>query len=200
MAAILRPSLRLVAHLFCVAPFVLIMVAIFRNILGPDPADELAVRTGEWALKFLILCLCITPIRKLLDFKRIAPLRRTFGLYSFFYSALHCLVYFVFLLQFRWMEVMEDVAERPYITVGLVSFCILLVLALTSPRSVVKRLGRRWASLHKLVYIAAALALLHQFWIVRASIAEPAFYATILALVLSYRLRQRCVKSPSGVS
>jgi sulfoxide reductase heme-binding subunit YedZ len=200
MAAILRPSLRLVAHLFCIAPFVLILVAIFRNSLGPDPADELAVRTGEWALKFLIFCLCVTPIRRLFVLQRIAPLRRLFGLYSFFYSALHCFVYVAFLLQFRWMEVMEDVAERPYITVGLASFCILLVLALTSPRSVVKRLGRRWSSLHKLVYVAAVLALLHQFWIVRVSIAESALYAIILIPVLGYRLWQKFVNSPSGYS
>lgn len=188
MASILRPRLTLCVHPFCVAPFFFLFYAAFQNDLGPDPADELAVRTGEWALKFLILSLCITPVRKIFNLYLIAPLRRTFGLYSFFYASLHVSVYVVFLLQFRWVEVFEDLSERPYITVGFASFCILLVLALTSPKPVVRWLGRRWVAIHALVYISALLALMHQFWIVRASIAESAFYAIILLPVLGYRI------------
>jgi len=194
------PSLTLVVHSFCIAPALFLVAAILRNTLGPDPADELAVRTGEWALRFLILCLSVTPVRRIVGLQWIAPLRRTFGLYSFFFAALHFLVYVVFLLQFRWLEVSEDISERPYITVGFVSFCILLVLALTSPRVVVKWLGRRWAGLHKLVYLAAILALLHQFWILRASIAESVLYAIILLPVLGYRVWQKVLKSQSEKS
>lgn len=191
MASITRPVLALVAHPFCVAPILLLVLAIFRNDLGPDPAEELAVRTGEWALRFLLLCLCVTPIRKIFNLHAIAPLRRTFGLYSFFYASLHICVYLAFLLQFRWSEVFEDIYERPYVTVGFASFCILLALALTSPKSVVRRLGRRWVVIHSSVYLAALLALLHQFWIVRASVAESAFYGIILLLVLGYRIWHR---------
>jgi sulfoxide reductase heme-binding subunit YedZ len=194
MASTMLQRLTLVAHPFCIAPLVSLLAAIFLNDLGPDPADELAVRTGEWALRFLILSLCITPVRKVFDLPAIAPLRRTFGLYSFFYAALHFCVYLIFLLQFRWAEVFEDVSDRPYITVGFASFCILLVLAVTSPKSVVKRLGRRWVTLHTSIYAAALMALLHQFWIVRASIAESAFYAMIVLPVLGYRVWHRFLR------
>jgi sulfoxide reductase heme-binding subunit YedZ len=194
MASTLRRSLTLVMHLLCIAPLFLLLRAIYQNDLGPDPADELAVRTGEWALRFLILCLCVTPVRKIFELNIVAPLRRTFGLYSFFYASLHFCVYVIFLLQFRWTEVFEDISERPYITVGFISFCILLVLALTSPKSVVKRLGRRWVGIHASVYVAALLALLHLFWIVRASVAESAFYAIILLPVLGYRIWLRYLK------
>ncbi len=194
MASTRRLRLTQVAHPLCLAPLVSLLLAIYQNDLGPDPANELAVRTGEWALRLLILSLCVTPIRKIFDLHTVAPLRRTFGLYSFFYATLHVCVYVIFLLQFRWAEVFEDVSERPYITVGFVSFCILLVLALTSPKSVVKRLGRRWVDIHASVYAAALLALLHLFWIVRASVAESALYAIILLPVLGYRIWLRFLK------
>lgn len=175
-------------RLVCFIPFSLFFLGIYRNSLGPDPADALATGTGEWALRFLLLSLSITPIRKIFGLGVIAPFRRTFGLFAFFYASVHFLVYIVFLLQFRWSEIFEDVLERPYITVGFVSFCILLVLATTSPKWVVKRLGRRWKLLHTAVYPGSILALIHLFWILRTDVAEAAFYAMILLPILGYRV------------
>lgn len=173
---------------FCLVPFSLFFIGTFRNSLGPDPAEALATGTGEWALRFLLLSLSITPIRKFFGWSAIAPFRRTFGLFAFFYASAHFLVYIVFLLQFRWSEIFEDVLERPYITVGFVSFCILLLLGVTSPKWVVKRLGRKWKLLHTAVYPASMLAIIHLFWILRTDVAEAAFYAMILLPILGYRI------------
>jgi sulfoxide reductase heme-binding subunit YedZ len=172
----------------CLVPFSLFVLGIFRNSLGPDPAEALATGTGEWALRFLLLSLSITPIRKFFGWSAIAPFRRTFGLFAFFYASAHFLVYIVFLLQFRWSEIFEDVLERPYITVGFASFCILLLLGVTSPKWVVKRLGRKWKVLHTSVYPASMLAIIHLFWILRTDVAEAAFYAMILLPILGYRV------------
>lgn len=169
-------------------PLALLIAAASQNNLGPDPASELATRTGEWALRFLLLSLSITPTRQMLGWAGVAPYRRTFGLFALLYAALHFMVYLMFILQFRWIEIAEDILERPYITVGFASFCILSVLGGTSPKSVVKRLGRRWKSLHRMVYLAAILALVHLLWILRSDIAEAVLYAMILLPILGYRV------------
>jgi sulfoxide reductase heme-binding subunit YedZ len=188
MALKMKATVPWLVRLVCLVPFSLLLFGIYRNSLGPDPADALATATGEWALRFLLLSLSITPIRKVFGWSDIAPLRRTFGLFALFYATAHFLVYIVFLLQFRWSEIFEDVIERPYITVGFVAFCILLLLGITSPKWVVKRLGRKWKLLHTAVYPASILAIIHLFWILRTDVAEAAFYAMILLPILGYRV------------
>lgn len=188
MVVKMKATVPWLVRLVCLVPFSLLLFGIYRNSLGPDPADALATATGEWALRFLLLSLSITPIRKIFRWSAIAPLRRTFGLFALFYATAHFLVYIVFLLQFRWSEIFEDVIERPYITVGFVAFCILLLLGATSPKWAVKRLGRKWKPLHAAVYPASILALIHLFWILRTDVAEAAFYAMILLPILGYRV------------
>ena len=123
---------RLIWLLACV-PFVLQVQGAVLNTLGADPAKELALDTGRWTLRFMLMSLTITPLRELAGLPGVAPLRRTLGLFALFYASLHFLVYMVFLLELRWSEIGGDILERPYITVGFIAFLILLAMGATSP-------------------------------------------------------------------
>ena len=180
--------LRWLVFSLCLLPFVAIVAGIFRNTLGPDPADELAIGTGLWTLRFMLLSLSVTPIRNLTGWTKIFPFRRTFGLFSFFYGSLHFITYLAFLLQFRWSEIYSDILQRPYITVGFCAYMILVVLGLTSSKTSIRRLGRRWRQVHSLVYVANILGLLHLVWILRSDLSEAAFYGIILTPLLLYRV------------
>lgn len=184
MVNLLRPS----AFLASLVPLLLIVLAIFTNDLGPDPAKALALDTGRWALRFLLLCLLISPLREITGWPKLIPLRRTFGLYAWFYATLHLLVYVFLLLQLRWFEIWDDILERPYITVGFLAFLMLCVLALTSNKYMMRKLGRRWKRLHRLVYFAGGLGVLHLAWILRTDVTDAVFYGSILVLLLGYRL------------
>ena len=158
------------------------------NDLGPDPAKTLSLETGRWALRFLLISLAITPLRELSGLPKLILLRRMLGLYAWFYAALHLLVYLMFLLQWRWSEIGSDILERPYITVGFTAFLILTALGVTSNKAMMRRLGRNWKRLHRLIYLAAPLALLHLIWILRTDLFDAVFYGTILVLLLGYRV------------
>lgn len=170
------------------APFMFLLQGAVLNTLGADPARFLALETGRWALRLLLLSLAITPLRELTGFAVLAPLRRTLGLYALFYATLHVIVYLVFLLELRWSEIGGDILERPYITVGFISFLILLALGITSIKAVMRKMGRRWKTLHQAVYAAAILGVLHLTWILRTDLFDAVFYGTLLVLLLGYRV------------
>lgn len=169
-------------------PFLLLVLGVVNNSLGPDPAKTLSLETGRWALRFLLISLAVTPLRELTGLVRLVQLRRMLGLYCWFYAGLHLLIYLMFLLQWRWSEIGSDILERPYITVGFTAFLIISALGLTSNRPMMRRLGRNWKRLHRLVYLAAPLALLHLIWILRTDLSAAVFYGSILVLLLGYRL------------
>ena len=177
-----------VVFVLALLPLAALLVGVFTNTLGPDPADTLAAETGEWAFRFLLLSLAITPLRNIGGWPKVFPYRRTFGLFALFYASLHFLVYLVFLLQLRWSEIFEDIVERPYITVGFSAFVLLVVLGVTSTKRMMRKLGRRWKQLHKLVYLINILALIHLVWILRTDLAEAVIYASILLPLLAYRV------------
>jgi methionine sulfoxide reductase heme-binding subunit len=188
--------------IFCLAliPFAGLLHGAVFNTLGADPARFLALETGRWALRFLLLCLAITPLRELTGLVGLAPLRRTLGLYALFYAILHFIVYLVFLLELRWFEIGSDIIERPYITVGFISLLILLALGVTSIKVFMRKMGRRWKTLHQAVYAAAILGVLHLTWILRTDLFDAVFYGTLLALLLGYRIvvrLKRRIKSGS---
>ncbi len=180
--------LRWLVFCACLLPFVLMVAGVIGNTLGPDPADELTIQTGLWTLRFLLLSLAITPVKNITGWVKLFPLRRTFGLFSLFYGSLHFVTYLAFLLQFRWSEISSDIFERPYITVGFGAYMILMVLGLTSNKTSMRRLGRRWKQVHSLVYVASILGLLHLVWILRSDLSEAAFYGIILLPLLLYRV------------
>ena len=180
--------LRILTFLFCLIPFVLLLLKVLQNDLGPDPAKELALETGEWSIRFLLLALAMTPLRHLSGRVEFAQRRRMVGLFALFYASVHFLVWVIFLLGLRWGAILEEVVERPYITIGFSSFLILIVLGATSPRVMVRKLGKNWRRLHRLVYVAGVLAIIHLVWIVRTDLSEALLYGAILAGLLGWRL------------
>ena len=180
--------LRILTFLACLIPFVALVSKVVQNDLGPDPAKELALLTGEWAIRFLLLALAMTPLRQLSGRVEFAQRRRMIGLFALFYASVHFLVWVVYLLGLQWGAILEEVVERPYITVGFSSFVILVALGVTSPRAMVRRLGKNWRRLHRLVYVAGVLAVVHLVWIVRTDLSQALVYGAILAALLGWRV------------
>ena len=169
-------------------PFIWLLLKVFQNDLGPDPAQALSIETGEWTLRFLLLTLAITPFRQIFRMVEIARLRRMIGLFAFFYASIHFLSWMAFILGFRWLAIAEELVERPYITVGFLAYVILFLLGVTSTNSMVRRLGKNWKRLHKFVYAASILAIVHLLWILRTDITEAVIYGVLLAILLGYRI------------
>ncbi|MCY4264157.1 MAG: sulfoxide reductase heme-binding subunit YedZ [Gammaproteobacteria bacterium] len=184
MGSLFKPAVFFVVLL----PFGLLVLRVLQNSLGPDPAQELAIETGEWTLRLLLITLCMTPLRQLTGRLEFVRVRRMVGLFALFYASVHFLVWISFLLSFRWFAIAEELVERPYITVGFAAYLILIALGVTSPLAMVRKLGRNWKRLHRLVYLAAILAVIHLLWILRTNISEAVIYGAILAILLGYRL------------
>ncbi len=173
--------------LLCLSPIFWLIHASLNDGLGANPIEKITHVTGEWALRFLLLTLAVTPLRKLTGWRGIAAYRRSFGLCAFGYVCLHLSTYLVFDLGFAFGLLGEDILERPYITVGFAAFCLLVPLAATSTRGAIRRMGRRWVALHRLVYVAAICAVVHFFWQVKVDEPEPLVYAGILGALLLVR-------------
>ncbi len=156
--------------------------------LGADPVKELEHECGKTALNFLLLTLAVTPVRNLLGMPQLLRLRRMLGVFAFFYAVVHFTVYVVLDLELNWSTLGADIAKRPYITIGFTALLLLIPLAATSTNGMQRRLGRRWAQLHRLVYVIAMLGVWHFYWQVKRDVREPLIYAGILALLLLYRL------------
>lgn len=169
-------------------PAALLARGLYTGNLGINPAETLQLETGIWALRFLLASLAITPLRRIFGWNRLVQYRRMLGLYAFFYATLHLATYVVLDRYFDWAGVAEDVAKRPFITLGMLAFALLVPLALTSTKGWIRRLGRRWQALHRLVYVAAFAACCHFIWKVKVAIGEPVYYAAILALLLAVRV------------
>ena len=169
-------------------PAALLALRFASEGVGADPIKELTHTTGEWALRFVFVSLAITPARRFFGWRLLAPLRRTFGLAGFTYAAAHMLTWLALDLGFDPAAVAEDLTERPYVMAGMTSFLILSALALTSTRSAMKRLGQRWIQLHRLVYAAAGLALVHHFWLIKADYRPALVHAAILVCLFAARL------------
>jgi methionine sulfoxide reductase heme-binding subunit len=157
--------------------------------LGVNPLEFLTHATGDWTLRFLLITLAITPLRKLLRLPALIQYRRMLGLFAFFYGTLHLTTYLWFDKAFAFREILPDVAKRPFITAGFTAFVLMLPLAVTSTAGWIRRLGgRRWQWLHRLVYGSAFAGVVHYWWLVKADIRKPAMYAGILAVLLAYRI------------
>lgn len=160
------------------------------HALGADPGEALVHMQGEWAIRFLIVTLLVSPIQQLTPWKSIIRLRRMLGLFAFFYASLHLSAYAVFLLELDLAALWLDVEKRPYITVGFAAWLFMMPLALTSTNAMMRRLVRRWKMLHRVIYGIAILAVLHVAWLAKASYAEPVVYGLIVFFALLYRYLQ----------
>jgi len=189
-------SVRLVHTLIIVAalvPLALIVRDAVTDQLGANPIEQITHRTGDWTIRLLLTTLAVTPLRRLTGWNSIIRYRRTIGLLAFTYVCLHFLTYLVldqgFPLQgFAIAYVVEDIAKRPYITVGFTAFLLLIPIAWTSTKGWIRRLGRRWTTLHQLVYVAAALGVLHYLWLIKGDRPTAVYYGLILVGLLVTRV------------
>jgi sulfoxide reductase heme-binding subunit YedZ len=154
----------------------------YQGDLTANPIEFITHFTGDWAIRFLVITLAITPIRRITGWNPIIQLRRMLGLYAFFYATLHFLTWFVLDWFFDFRQMAEDIVMRPFITLGMATFVMLLALALTSTQGSIRRLGRKWTQLHRLIYVATGTGLLH-FWLARKTVV-PQFQVVLIAAIL----------------
>lgn len=184
MRKLIKPLIFVIALI----PLFFLLLRIIQNDLGPDPAQELSLETGEWTLRFLIITLAMTPLRQITKRVEFVRHRRMLGLFALFYATCHFFVWLTFILGFRWYTIIEEIVDRPYITVGFSAYLILLALGITSPKVMVRKLGKNWKRLHRLVYVASILGVVHLLWILRTDIGEAVLYGTLVFLLLGYRV------------
>jgi sulfoxide reductase heme-binding subunit YedZ len=187
-------------------PLALLVGKILGNQLGTNPIETLNRYTGDWTLRFLLLTLAVTPLRQLTGQQYLLRFRRMLGLFAFFYACLHFSTWIGIDKLFDWDEMVKDVIKRPFITVGFTCFVLLIPLAATSTQAMVRRLGgSRWRALHRLVYAIGIGGVVHFLWLVKSDIREPLIYATILTILLGYRVwsyvrRRSMATAPAGSS
>jgi sulfoxide reductase heme-binding subunit YedZ len=169
-------------------PAALLVRGFFRNDLTANPGDYLTDQTGTWMLACLMASLSVTPIRRLTGWNEIIKTRRMLGLFAFFYGVLHLLTWIVFVHYFDVGFMVEDVMKRPYITVGMATFVILLALTLTSTRFAIRKMGKKWQTLHRLAYVAGIGGVLHFWQLVKADTSEPLRWAAGLSVLLGLRV------------
>jgi methionine sulfoxide reductase heme-binding subunit len=172
-------------------PFVRLAVSAlwFPDVLGANPAEFITRSLGDWCLRFLLITLAVTPVRRVTGWNWLLRLRRMFGLFAFFYAVVHFTSYIAFDHVFDVVAILKDIVKRPFITVGFTALVLLVPLAATSTNAMVRRLGAQtWRALHRLVYPIGVLAVLHFWWMVKRDITEPAIYGAILAVLLGYRV------------
>ncbi|HEY1016849.1 MAG TPA: protein-methionine-sulfoxide reductase heme-binding subunit MsrQ [Herpetosiphonaceae bacterium] len=186
--SIRRNWLRIVTHVACLIPFALLLLDYSRDQLTVNPIQEATLRTGKAALVTLVLSLVCTPLNTLFGFKQALPLRRPLGLYAFFYALLHLTIFVAIDYGFDFEFIALELGEKRYVIAGFAAFLLLLPLALTSTKAAMRRLGKRWKPLHKLVYLAAGLAILHFAWLVKADLGEPLAYGAAVGGLLLLRV------------
>jgi methionine sulfoxide reductase heme-binding subunit len=187
-----RPLLKIGVFGACLVPLAVLGGQALTHNLGANPIDEITDQTGIWTLRMLLITLAVTPARRLTGWNRLIQLRRMLGLFAFFYGSLHFITYIWLDQFFAIEEIIADVMERPFITVGFASFVLLIPLAVTSTTAMIKRLGGKWwQRLHRLAYAIAIGGVVHYLWLVKADIQQPLLYGSILAVLLMYRLWDR---------
>lgn len=170
-------------------PLALLVWRGLNNDLSADPIAYITHRTGDWTLRFLVITLAITPLRKILHLPQLIRFRRMVGLFAFFYVCLHFTTWIWLDKSFDWSEMWKDVLKRPFITVGFTGFVLLIPLAVTSTAGWIRRMGgKRWQMLHRLVYVIALLGVIHYYWLVKSDVRKPLIYGFLVGILLAWRL------------
>jgi sulfoxide reductase heme-binding subunit YedZ len=172
----------------CLIPLALLIRGLFNDDLGANPVEKLTHETGDWTLRLLLLTLAVSPLRQWTGQAVLGRFRRMLGLFVFFYCSCHFLIWLVFDHSLSLPDMLEDILERPYITLGFSAFMLMVPLAVTSNQAMIKRLGKRWKKLHQLVYLIILLGVLHFLWLVKADYMEPIIYALIMVVLLLHRI------------
>ncbi|MCQ8102698.1 sulfoxide reductase heme-binding subunit YedZ [Methylomonas sp. SURF-2] len=178
----------IVISIGCLLPLFVLLWDIVGDNLGSNPIQAIHIRLGDWSLRFLCLTLAITPLQTMTKWRGMAEYRQMLGMYAFFYATLHVLGYLFVDHAASWNLIAIDIAQSSYIWMGVIAYIIVLLLALTSPKSAKKRLGKNWKKLHRLIYYAAAAAVMHYFWQLKGNMFQPLFYLTIVVFLLGFRV------------
>jgi methionine sulfoxide reductase heme-binding subunit len=184
----MRSISKVLLFVLALLPVAWLIRGVLTADLGANPAETIQLQTGRWALKFLLITLSITPLRRLTGWNVVIQYRRMLGLFAFFYASLHFTSYIVLDQYFDWSGILADVRKRPFITMGFTAFVLMVPLALTSTRGWIRRLGRRWQTIHRLVYVSAICAAIHFIWKVKVVSGDPVLYAAALTLLLGFRV------------
>jgi sulfoxide reductase heme-binding subunit YedZ len=179
----------------CLIPFLLLLWPFSKLLttgvapeLGANPVEFITHDTGDWTIRFLLITLCVTPLRKIFNQPRLARYRRMFGLFAFFYLCLHFMTWFILDKSFSFSDMWADILKRRFITVGMLGFALLIPLAVTSTAGWVRRLGfAKWQRLHRLIYFAALAGVIHYYWLVKSDVRLPLMYGAILTVLMLYR-------------
>lgn len=174
--------------LACLSPLLWLGFAAALGALGANPVEALIRSLGDWALRLVLITLCMTPLRQVTGWGGFIRVRRMLGLFAFFYAALHLIAYAGIDLELQWAALLRDITKRPFITMGALAFVLLLPLALTSTDRAIRSLGSHWRRLHRLIYLITALACLHYYWMVKLDTHTPLLYAGITGVLLTWRL------------
>jgi len=180
-------ALKAIVFIASVLPFSCIMWDALNELLGADPIQTLHFRTGDWALRFLLTTLAMSPLQRVFNSPLPIRFRRMLGLFTFFYASLHFAVWLVLDQSLSLDNMLEDVPESPYIILGLLAYSMLCALAVTSTAGIMQRMGKSWFTLHKLVYLIAIMGVVHFFWLTKLDYAEPIVYAMLLSVLLAFR-------------
>src|SRR5918996_3205578 len=172
----------------CLIPLGQLVYRAYDADLGANPIDTVTRFTGSWALIFLLASLAVTPLRRITGYNELIKFRRMLGLYAFFYALLHFSTFVGLDHFFDLDRIAKDILKRPYVTAGFTAFVLMIPLAITSTAGMVRRLGKRWQQLHRLVYVAAIAAVIHFYWLVKSDIRRPVQYAVVVGLLLGHRL------------
>lgn len=178
----------------CLVPVALLVLGAFRQELGANPIEKITHATGDWTLRFLLITLAITPLRRITGINELISFRRMTGLFAFFYGTLHFLTYIWLDKFFDWHEIVKDVYKRPFITAGFTAFVLMIPLAITSTKGWIRRLGKKWTVLHRLIYGSAIAGVIHYIWLVKKDVRKPEIYAAILGGLLLWRVGNWFVK------
>lgn len=187
---LVRRFIKPLLFLLCLVPFLSVVwraLELGGTDLGANPVEAVQDTFGQWGLRFLVITLAITPLRDWFNAPWLVMLRRMLGLFAFAYVLLHFLTWLLLDQGLYWSGILADIAKRPFITIGFAALLMLVPLAVTSTNKMMRRLGKRWKSLHRLVYLISLLAVWHYYWQVKADVREPLVYATIVAVLLGWR-------------
>ena len=184
-----RRLAKLALFLVCLVPIAWLTIGAFTGNLSANPIKDITEWTGAWALRFLLITLCVSPLRQLTGWNEPIQYRRMLGLFAFFYGVLHFLIYVSLDQAFSIAGILQDVYKRPFITVGFIGFVVMIPLAITSTKKWIVRLGaRQWRLLHRLTYASAIAGVVHYLWLVKADTRRPLAYGLLLLLLLGFRL------------
>src|SRR5581483_9352812 len=177
-----------VVFLACLGPVGRLIWLYFHGGLGANPIEFITHSTGDWTLIFLLITLSVTPLRKLTHLYWLISFRRMFGLFAFFYGTLHLTTYVWLDKFFDVHEMVKDITKRKFITAGMTAFVLMIPLAVTSTKWAIRKLGKRWQLLHRLIYFSAAAGVIHYIWLVKADLKKPLEYAAVLGALFLYRV------------